>query len=196
MKSMDIAQIVTVIIMVGVAIQIVMKVLSHLAFIFGTGWDKKARESIRKIELLASSLHARLPIFCPQTTNTPLYEGGPICFAAVAYGASLRAVSRSGKARELAAKLKAYQKLIRGIGPAESNIIDEIECAMLARSLSIPVLWELVGDPGYKEVTAITILISEWVVRKLCAGDVPSDISKACDMVQETILTASRLVVL
>ena len=35
-------------------------VLSSLAFVLGTGWDKKAHESIQKIELLASSLHTRL----------------------------------------------------------------------------------------------------------------------------------------
>ena len=34
-----------------------MEFLQSLAFILGTGWDKKARESIQKIELLSSSLH-------------------------------------------------------------------------------------------------------------------------------------------
>ena len=36
-----------------------MAFLQSLAFILGR-WDKKAHESIQKIELLSSSLHARL----------------------------------------------------------------------------------------------------------------------------------------
>ncbi len=152
-------------------------VLSSLAFIFGTGWDKKARESIRKIDLLASSLHARLPMCCRQTINTPLYKGSPICFAAVAYGAVLYAFFLKKKSWVVEAKLKAYRKLIRDIGSVESNVIDEIEHTMRIHPL---VFWDY----------------SEWIVRKLCAGDVPSDISKACAMVHESIVTASRLVVL
>ena len=34
-----------------------MEFLQSLAFILGTGWDKKAREAIQKIELLSPSLH-------------------------------------------------------------------------------------------------------------------------------------------
>lgn len=169
---------------------------SSLAFILGTGWDKKAHESIRRIELLASSLHARLPIFCPQTTNTPLYKGGSICFAAVAYGAIMYAVFRKERSRELVAKFETYRKLIKNTSPAESSVIDEIEYTMRARPSSFTVLWDYVGSLGYNEDMVTTVLISEWTIRKLCAGAVPSDISKACAMVQEVILTASRLVVL
>lgn len=63
-------------------------------------------------------------------------------------------------------------------------------------SLNSVIVWDYVGSVGYNEDMVTTVLISEWTVRKLCAGDIPSDISKACAMVQETILTASRLVVL
>jgi hypothetical protein len=169
---------------------------SSLAFILGTGWDKKAHESIRRIELLASSLHARLPIFCPQTTNTPLYKGDSICFAAVAYCAIAYAVFRKERSRELVAKFETYRKIIKNTSPDESNVIDEIEYTMRTRPASFTVLWDYVGSVGYNEDMVTTVLISEWTVRKLCAGDIPSDISKACAMVQETILTASRLVVL
>ncbi len=95
---------------------------SSLAFILGTGWDKKAHESIRRIELLASSLHARLPIFCLQTTNTPLYKGGSICFAAVAYGAIMYAVFRKERSRELVAKFETYRKLIISGGQTGANV--------------------------------------------------------------------------
>ena len=169
---------------------------SSLAFILGTGWDKKAHESIRRIDLLASSLHARLLIFCPQTINTPLYKGDPICFAAVAYGAIMYAVFRKERSRELVAKFETYRKIIKNTSPDESNVIDEIEYTMRTRPASFTVLWDYVGSVGYNEDMVTTVLISEWTVRKLCAGDIPSDISKACAMVQETILTASRLVVL
>ena len=180
MESENIAQIVTVVLIALVFGTSVKKVLSSLAFILGTGWDRKARESIRKIDLLASSLYARLPMCCLQTTNTPLYKGLPICFAAVAYGAIMYAFFLKKKSWELEAKLKAYRKLIRDIGAVESNVIDEIEHTMRIHPLSFTVFWDY----------------SEWIVRKLCAGDGPSDISKACAMVHESILTASRLVVL
>ena len=173
-----------------------MGLLSSLAFVLGTGWDKKAHESIQKIELLASSLHTRLPIFCPQTAKTPLYNGGPMCFASVAYGAIVYAVFRRERSRELVAKFEAYRRLISDVGSVESNVIDEVEYTMRTRPSSFTVLWDYVGSVGYNEDMVTTVLISEWTVRKLCAGDVPSDISKACAMVQETILTASRLVVL
>ena len=65
---------------------------------------------------------------------------------------------------------------------------------MRTRPASFTVLWDYVGSVGYNEDMVTTVLISEWTVRKLCAENVPSDISKACAMVQETILTASRLV--
>lgn len=170
---------------------------SSLAFILGTGWDKKAHESIRRIELLASSLYDRLPIFCPQTTNTLFYKGDSICFAAVAYGAIAYAVFRKESSRELVAKFETYRKLIKNTSPAESSVIDEIEYTMRARPpSSFTVFWDYVGSLGYNEDMVTTVLISEWTIRKLCAGAVPSDISKACAMVQEAIVTASRLVVL
>ena len=41
----------------GIELRSKMGFLSSLVFVLGTGWDKKAREAIQKIELLSSSLH-------------------------------------------------------------------------------------------------------------------------------------------
>ena len=117
-----------------------MAFLQSLAFILGR-WDKKAHESIQKIELLSSSLHARLPIYCHQITNTPLYKGAHICFAAVTYGAIIYAVFRRDKSRELVAKFETYRKIIKNTSPDESNVIDEIEYTMRTRPASFTVYW-------------------------------------------------------
>lgn len=173
-----------------------MGLLSSLSYFLG-GWEEKARDALKQlVDQTMSMFNVRLPIYCYQILNVDHANGAKICFAAVAYGAVIYAVFRRERNRELVAKFESYRRIIRNMSEVSSEVVDEIDYAMRTRPASFSVLWDYVGSVGYNEDMVTTILISEWLVRKLCSGDVPGDISKACAVVQETILTASRHIVL